>query len=135
MGAAPRLLGCCLPSGRCGGGNGADPFASPLDVVPGHRRGLHGLASAAYLAYPAAVEDVTEEVICATGGVPPEAAIVDEFVRIVVEAPGPRTSGVPVTVSGPDWFEGLAEVEIDLVVCGSRHFGQRLYIAADAGID
>ena len=34
-------------------------------------------------------------------------------------------------MSGPGWFEGLAEVEIDLVVRGSRHFGQRLYITAD----
>ena len=59
----------------------------------------------------------------------------DELVRIVVEALGPRISGEPVTVSGPGWFEGLAEVEIDLVVRGSRHFGQRLYIAADADID
>ena len=38
----------------------------------------------------------------------------DELVRIVVEALGPRISGEPVTVSGPGWFEGLAEVEIDL---------------------
>ena len=96
--------------------------------------GYTGWASAAYLAYPATVEDVTEEVIRAAGGVP-EAASMDELVRIVVEALGPRISGEPVTVSGPGWFEGLAEVEIDLVVRGSRHFGQRLYIAADADID
>ena len=59
----------------------------------------------------------------------------DELARIVLKALEPRISGEPVTVSGPGWFEGLAEMEIDLVVRGSRHFGQRLYIAADAGID
>ena len=93
-----------------------------------------GWASAAYLAYPTTVKDVTDEVTQATGGIP-EAASMDELARIVLEALGPRISGEPVTVSGPGWFEGLAEMEIDLVVRGSRHFGQRLYIAADAGID
>lgn len=51
--------------------------------------------------------------------------------RCLLEALEPRISGEPATVSGPGWFEGLAEVEIDLVVRGSRHFGQRLYITAD----
>jgi len=96
--------------------------------------GYTGWASAAYLAYPATVEDVTEDVIRVAGEVP-GAATMDELIRIVLEALGPRVSGELVTVSGPGWFEGLAEVEIDLVVRGSRHFGQRLYIAADAGID
>ena len=96
--------------------------------------GYTGWVSAAYLAYPAAVEDLTGDVIRAAGGVP-EAATMDELVRVVLEALGPRVSGKSVTVSGPGWFEGLAEVEIDLVVRGSRHFGQRLYIAANAGID
>ncbi len=90
--------------------------------------------SAAYLAYPAAVQDVTDEVTQAVGGVP-EAASMEELARIVLEALEPRISGEPVTVSGPGWFEGLAEMEIDLVVRGSRHFGQRLYIAASASID
>ena len=96
--------------------------------------GYTGWASAAYLAYPAAVEDVTGEVIDAAGGLP-EAATMDELAQIVLEALEPRISGEPVTVSGPGWFEGLAEMEIDLVVRGSQHFGQRLYIAADADID
>ena len=96
--------------------------------------GYTGWASAAYLAYPATVEDVTDDVINAAGEIP-EAATMDELVQIVLDALEPRVSGGPVTVSGPDWFEGLAEVEIDLVVRGSRHFGQRLYILADAGID
>ena len=96
--------------------------------------GYTGWASAAYLAYPAAVEDVTPEVIDATGGLP-EAPSMDELAQIVLEALEPHISGEPVTVSGPGWFEGLAEMEIDLVVRGSRHFGQRLYIAADASID
>lgn len=86
------------------------------------------------VAYPATVEDVTDEATRAAGGVP-EAASMDELVRIVLDALEPRIGGEHVTVSGPGWFEGLAEVEIDLVVRGSRHFGQRLYIAADAGID
>ena len=96
--------------------------------------GYTGWASAAYLAYPATVEDVTDEVARAAGGLP-EAAGMDELARIVLEALEPRVSGVPVIVSGPGWFEGLAEMEIDLVVRGSRHFGQRLYIAADADLD
>ena len=95
--------------------------------------GYTGWASAAYLAYPAAIEDVTDEVTQATGAIP-QAATIDELAQVVIEALGPRLSGEPVTVSGPGWFEGLAEVEIDFVVRGSRHFGQRLYIAA-AGID
>lgn len=96
--------------------------------------GYTGWASAAYLAYPAAVEDVTEEVMDAASGLP-EAASMDELARIVLEALQPRISGEPVTVSGPGWFEGLAEMEIDLVVRGAQRFGQRLYIAADADID
>lgn len=96
--------------------------------------GYTGWVSAAFVAYPATVEDVTEEVIRAAGGVP-EAANMDALVRIVLESLEPRIGGESVTVSGPGWFEGLAEVEIDLVVRGSRHFGQRLYLAADAGID
>ena len=96
--------------------------------------GYTGWASAAYLAYPATIEDVTDEVARAAGGLP-EAESMDELAHIVLEALEPRVSGEPVTVSGPGWFEGLAEMEIDLVVRGSQHFGQRLYIAADAGID
>ena len=96
--------------------------------------GYTGWASAAYLAYPATVEDVTDEVTRAAGGLP-EAARMDELARIVLDALEPRINGEPVTVSGPGWFEGLAEMEIDLVVRGSRHFGQRLYITADASID
>ena len=96
--------------------------------------GYTGWVSAAYLAYPAAVEDVTEDVTRATGELP-EAASMDELARIVLQSLEPRISGEPVTVSGPGWFEGLAEMEIDLVVRGSRHFGQRLYIAAHASID
>ncbi len=99
-------------------------------AVGGHT----GWVSGAYLAYPAAVQDVTDEVTQAAGGVP-EAASMEELARIVLAALEPRISGEPVTVSGPGWFEGLAEMEIDLVVRGSRHFGQRLYIAADADID
>lgn len=96
--------------------------------------GYRGWVSAAYLAYPASVEDVTEEVTRAAGGLP-EAGNMDELARIVLNALEPRISGEPVTVSGPGWFEGLAEMEIDLVVRGSRRFGQRLYIAASADID
>ena len=96
--------------------------------------GYTGWASAAYLAYPAIVEDVTDEVSRTHGGVP-QAASMQELARLVVEALGPRVDGEPVTVSGPGWFEGLAETEIDLVVRGSRQFGQRLHIAADADID
>ncbi len=96
--------------------------------------GYTGWASAAHLAYPAAIEDVTDEVTQATGAVP-QAATMDELAQAVIEALGPRLSGEPVIVSGPGWFEGLAEVEVDLVVRGPRHFGQRLYIAASAGID
>ena len=96
--------------------------------------GYTGWVSAAFVAYPATVQVVTEDVIRAAGGVP-EAASMDELIQIVLEALEPRISGEPVTVSGPGWFEGLAEVEIDLVVRGSRHFGQRLYVAADAAID
>ena len=96
--------------------------------------GYTGWASAAYLAYPATIEDVTDEVARAAGGLP-EAASMDELATIVLEALEPLVGGEPVTVSGPGWFEGLAEMEIDLVVRGSQHFGQRLYIAADAGID
>lgn len=96
--------------------------------------GYTGWVSAAYLAYPAAVQDVTDEVTQAAGGVP-EAASMEELARIVLEALEPRISGEPVTVSGPGWFEGLADMEIDLVVRGSRHFGQRLYISASADID
>ena len=96
--------------------------------------GYTGWASAAYLAYPATIEDLTDEVARTVGGVP-EASSMHELARIVLEALGPRVSGEPVTVSGPGWFEGLAEMEIDLAVRGSRHFGQRLYIAADANID
>ena len=44
-------------------------------------------------------------------------------------------SGAPVTASGPGWFENQVEMEIDLVVRGSRHFGQRLHLAVDAGVD
>ena len=107
------------------------PRSTWYEVTAG---GYTGWASAAYLAYPAPVEDVTDEVTRAAGGLL-EAASMDELARIVLEALEPRISGEPVTVSGPGWFEGLAEMEIDLVVRGSRHFGQRLYIAADAGID
>lgn len=96
--------------------------------------GYTGWASAAYLAYPATEEDVTEEVADAVGGLP-QAESMDELARIVLEALESRISGEPVTISGPGWFEGLAEMEIDLVVRGSRHFGQRLYIIADASID
>ena len=96
--------------------------------------GYTGWASASYLAYPATIEDVTDEVARFAGGVP-EAASMHDLARIVREALGPRISGEPVTVSGPGWFEGLAEMEIDLVARGSRHFGQRLHIAADANID
>ena len=96
--------------------------------------GYTGWVSAAYLAYPATIEDVTDEVARAAGGLP-EAESMDELARVVLEALGSRISGEPVTVSGPGWFEGLAEMEIDLVVRGSRLIGHRLYIAADAGID
>lgn len=96
--------------------------------------GYTGWASAAYLAYPTTSEDVTDAVTGATGGLP-QAANMDELARIVLDALGPHISGEPVTVSGPGWFEGLAEMEIDLVVRGSRHFGQRLHLAADASID
>ena len=96
--------------------------------------GYTGWASAAYLAYPTTIEDVTDEVTRAAGGLP-EAASMDELAQLVLEALEPLISGDPVTVSGPGWFEGLAEMEIDLVVRGSQQFGQRLYIAADADID
>ena len=107
------------------------PRSTWYEVTAG---GYTGWASAAYLAYPAPVEDVTDEVTRAAGGLP-EAGSMDELARIVLEALEPLISGEPVTVSGPGWFEGLAEMEIDLVVRGSRHFGQRLYIVADASID
>jgi len=96
--------------------------------------GYTGWASGAYLAYPAATEEVTDEVTQATGAIP-QAATMDELAQVVIEALGPRLSGEPVIVSGPGWFEGLAEVEVDFVVRGSRHFGQRLYIGAAADID
>ena len=95
--------------------------------------GYTGWASAAYLAYPATGESVTDEVVRAVGGLR-EAASMDGLARIVLEALEPRISGEPVTVSDPGWFESLAELSAPIpnaATGGCPEFGPRALTGGD----